>query len=74
VTTDEGRPVDKRRRELVSTLVTVFVLALVAVKVGNLFDLQLHWLYAVAAFVNVAIVGTWASRRRRRQAPDGTGR
>jgi membrane protein DedA with SNARE-associated domain len=66
VTTEGSRPVAHRRRDLVWVLLGVFALALIAVKVSNLFDLHLPWLYAVAAAVNVAIVMAYVSRERRR--------
>ena len=71
MTTDGSRPVTTSRGDLVWVFVAVFALALIGVKVGNLFDLHLPWLYAVAAGANVGIVSVHASRQRRRTRPTG---
>lgn len=57
------------RGDLVWVFVAVFAFALTGVKVGNLFDLHLPWLYAVVAGANVGIVSVHASRQRRRTRP-----
>jgi hypothetical protein len=69
VTTDRSRPVTSSRGDVVWVFVAVFALALIGVKVGNLFDLHLPWLYAVAAGANVGIVSVHVSRQRRRTRP-----
>ncbi len=55
MTTDRSRPVTSSRGDVVWVLVAVLALAVIGVKVGNLFDLHLPWLYAVAAGANVGI-------------------
>ncbi len=59
------------RGDVVWVLVAVLALAVIGVKVGNLFDLHLPWLYAVAAGANVGIVSVHVSRQRRRTRPSG---
>ena len=71
MTTDRNRPVTSSRGDVVWVFVAVFALALIGVKVGNLFDLHLPWLYAVAAGANVGIVSVHVSRQRRRTRPTG---
>ena len=69
MTSDGSRPVTTSRGDLVWVFVAVFALALIGVKVGNLFDLHLPWLYAVAAGANVGIVSAHMSRQRRGTRP-----
>ena len=71
MTTEESRPATASRGDLAWAFVAVFALALIGVKVGNLFDLHLPWLYAVAAGANVGIVSVHVSRQRRRPRPSG---
>jgi uncharacterized membrane protein YdjX (TVP38/TMEM64 family) len=52
-------------KHLILTVVGFFGLALIAVKVGGLFGLDLLWLYAVAAVLAGATVGERVYRRRR---------
>jgi hypothetical protein len=71
VATQGSRPATSSRGDPVWVFVAVFALALIGAKVGNLFDLHLPWLYAVAAGANVGIVSVHVSRQRRRTRPTG---
>ncbi len=71
MTSEESRPVTAIQGDLAWAFVAVFALALIGVEVGNLFDLHLPWLHAVAAGANVGIVSVHVSRQRRRTRPSG---
>jgi hypothetical protein len=58
--------VTNTRGDLAWVLIGDFALASIGVKVGHLLDLDLRWMYAVTAAVDVAIVSACVSRRRRR--------
>jgi hypothetical protein len=53
------------RKELIMTLIGVFGLALIIVKLGNVVGWNLLWLYAVAGVIDVAILGEYFYHRRR---------
>jgi hypothetical protein len=58
------------RRDLIWTLLSVFAVALILNKVDNLFGREvswLIWLYAVAAVVDLAILGLYLRQRRQRR-------
>ena len=57
---------DHRPRDLVVTLIGVFGLVLIAVKIESLAGLKLLWLYAFAAIIDAAIIGEYINRWRRR--------
>ncbi len=58
------------RRALIWTLLSVFAVALILNKVDDLFGREvswLVWLYAVAAVLNLIILGSYLYQRRQRR-------
>jgi hypothetical protein len=58
------------RRDLIWTLLSVFAVALILNKVDDLFGREvswLVWLYAVAAVVDLVILGLYLRQRRQRR-------
>ena len=57
-------------KDLAWAVVGFFGLALIGVKLGGLFDLNLLWLYAVAAGLALVAVVEYLVRRRGARPPD----
>jgi hypothetical protein len=58
------------RRDLIWTLLSVFAVALILNKLDDLFGREvswLVWLYAVAAVVDLVILGLYLRQRRQRR-------